>query len=137
MKFTTCRCWAALFVIIAMMMMMASTSTSKSNVVSAATPQCPTSRQQHASQPPQIFGVSKRLPTTAAYTLSVRGGAVLEPESLDDVQAIILKAASEQKLVVIDFTGMISCCWLDRFLFVFFCSLHNSLLTTPSSKHRQ
>ena len=50
---------------------------------------------------PTIFGVSKRLPAM----LSVRGGAVLEPESADDVQAIILKAASEQKLVVIDFTG--------------------------------
>jgi hypothetical protein len=72
--------------------------------VSAATPQvhqCPTSSSSRQQQQPQIFGVSKRLPAM----LSVRGGAVLEPETLDDVQAIILKASSEQKLVVIDFTG--------------------------------
>jgi hypothetical protein len=47
-----------------------------------------------------IFGVSKRLPV-----MSVRGGAVLEPESLDDVESILIKAGSEQKLVVIDFSA--------------------------------
>lgn len=97
MMLTTKTLWAAIFV--AMM------AASKSVIVSAIPQvQCPTvppsSTRQH--QQPQIFGVSKRLPAM----LSVRGGAVLEPETADDVQAIILKAASEQKLVVIDFTGL-------------------------------
>ena len=48
---------------------------------------------------PSVFGVSKRLP------LQIRGGAVTEPTSLQDVEAAILKASSEQKLVVIDFTA--------------------------------
>jgi hypothetical protein len=91
---------------VAMMMLMAS-HPSVVVVVSAATPQVPSSCPASSSRPqsaPQIFGVAKRLPTVAM--LSVRGGAVLEPETLDDVQAIILKASSEQKLVVIDFTGI-------------------------------
>ena len=48
-----------------------------------------------------IFGVPKRLPSI----LSMRGGAVLEPETLQDVESILLKAGSEQKLVVIDFSA--------------------------------
>lgn len=48
-----------------------------------------------------IFGVIQRLPSV----VSMRGGAVLEPESHDDVKALIVKAGSEQKLVVIDFTA--------------------------------
>jgi hypothetical protein len=35
----------------------------------------------------------------------VRGGEVLEPESLQDVDAILLRAGSEGKLVVIDFSA--------------------------------
>ena len=54
-----------------------------------------------------LFGVSQRLPSV----LSMRGGAVEEPASLDDVKALLLKAGGEQKLVVIDFTGT----------FFFFC----------------
>ena len=58
-------------------------------------------------QPPQtstlnsIFGVSTRLPAM----MSVRGGAVLEPKTLEDVESMLLKAGSEQKLVVIDFSA--------------------------------
>jgi thiol-disulfide isomerase/thioredoxin len=38
-------------------------------------------------------------------TLSLRGGDVLEPKSLPDVDAIIMKASNEGKLVVIDFSA--------------------------------
>lgn len=55
----------------------------------------------HENLLPAIFGVSKRVPAL----LSMRGGQVHEPETLEDVQAIILKAGSEQKLVVIDFSA--------------------------------
>ena len=48
---------------------------------------------------PSVFGVSKRLPVL------IRGGAVAEPGTLEDVEAAVLKAASEQKLVVIDFSA--------------------------------
>jgi thioredoxin 1 len=37
--------------------------------------------------------------------IEVRGGAVLEPESAADVDAIVLRAGSEGKLVVIDFSA--------------------------------
>jgi hypothetical protein len=47
------------------------------------------------------FGVSKRLPTV----LSMRGGEVLEPETLEGVESILLKAGSENKLVVVDFSA--------------------------------
>lgn len=47
--------------------------------------------------PTSVFGVPKS-------ALSVRGGEVLEPESLEDVEAILLKAGSGQ-LVVIDFSA--------------------------------
>jgi hypothetical protein len=33
----------------------------------------------------------------------MRGGQVFEPTSVEEVEAILLKAGSEQKLVVIDF----------------------------------
>ena len=48
---------------------------------------------------PSVFGVSHRLP------LAVRGGAVAEPATLSDVEAAVLKASSEGKLVVIDFSA--------------------------------
>mmetsp|Transcript_5724 Transcript_5724/g.7043 ORF Transcript_5724/g.7043 Transcript_5724/m.7043 type:complete len:166 (+) Transcript_5724:95-592(+) len=38
-------------------------------------------------------------------TLSLRGGEVLEPTTLDDVTTIIMKASNEGKLVVIDFSA--------------------------------
>jgi thioredoxin 1 len=47
-----------------------------------------------------IFGVAQRLPA-----IEVRGGAVLEPESAADVDAIVIRAGSEGKLVVIDFSA--------------------------------
>ena len=49
---------------------------------------------------PSVFGISKRTPS-----LLVRGGAVAEPETLADVEAAILKASSEGKLVVVDFSA--------------------------------
>ncbi|KAL7571038.1 hypothetical protein ACA910_003755 [Epithemia clementina (nom. ined.)] len=67
--------------------------------VQAPLPTCRTPQQQQP--PPSLFGVSQRLPSM----LSIRGGAVEEPESLADVKALLLKAGSEQKLVVIDFTA--------------------------------
>lgn len=49
-----------------------------------------------------LFGVPQRIPA-----LQVRGGAgsVIEPETLEDVESILLKAGAESKLVVIDFTA--------------------------------
>ena len=71
----------------------------------AATPspkqQQPPPPQQTAAALNSIFGVSTRLPPM----MSLRGGAVLEPKSLDDVESMLLKAGSEQKLVVIDFSA--------------------------------
>lgn len=69
-------------------------------VMAAPAGACP-SRQQKQSETaaPSIFGVSRQLPAL----LSMRGGQVFEPETLEDVEAILLKAGSEQKLVVIDF----------------------------------
>ena len=48
----------------------------------------------------------KRAPGFApARLVQLRGGELHHPETVDDVDAIILKASSEQKLVVIDFTA--------------------------------
>ena len=47
---------------------------------------------------PTIFGVSKS-------ALSVRGGEVLEPETLEDVESILIKAGASNQLVVIDFSA--------------------------------
>ena len=66
-----------------------------------ATPSPQVPQQQRQLTPASIFGVSKRLPTL----MSIRGGEVMEPESLDEVESILTKAGSEQKLVVIDFTA--------------------------------
>ena len=49
---------------------------------------------------PSVFGVAKRLPLAIP-----RGGAVAELTTLEDVEAAVLKASSEQKLVVIDFSA--------------------------------
>jgi hypothetical protein len=61
----------------------------------------PTSNSNDIAFLSPVFGLSKRLPSS----LSVRGGEVLEPESADDVDSILIKAGSENKLVVIDFTA--------------------------------
>ena len=47
---------------------------------------------------PTAFGISKHL-------VNIRGGAVAEPATLQDVEAVLLKASSEGKLVVIDFSA--------------------------------
>ena len=49
------------------------------------------------SQCPSFFGVSK-------LALQTRGGEVLEPTTLQNVQDILSKAGSENQLVVIDFS---------------------------------
>ena len=48
-----------------------------------------------------VFGVSKRLPNV----LAIRGGDVLEPTDSSDVDSILIKAGSESKFVVIDFSA--------------------------------
>ncbi|GKY96196.1 hypothetical protein MPSEU_000579500 [Mayamaea pseudoterrestris] len=59
----------------------------------------------------KVFGVSaKKIPSTRSRTTcssihSLRGGAVHEPETLADVEALLIKAGSEGKLVVIDFSA--------------------------------
>jgi hypothetical protein len=58
---------------------------------------CPSRQSETAA--PSLFGVSQKLPPF----LSMRGGQVFEPETLEEVEAILLKAGSKQKLVVIDF----------------------------------
>ena len=40
--------------------------------------------------------------------MSLRGGAVLEPKTLGEVDGILLKASAEGKLVVIDFSATVS-----------------------------
>mmetsp|Transcript_5610 Transcript_5610/g.11559 ORF Transcript_5610/g.11559 Transcript_5610/m.11559 type:complete len:181 (+) Transcript_5610:27-569(+) len=77
----------------------------------AATPpvQAPTNRNcpsttpktTTAATPQGLFGVSQRLPSLP----TIRGGAVEEPVSPEDVDSLILKAGAEEKLVVIDFTA--------------------------------
>jgi hypothetical protein len=51
-------------------------------------------------RPTPLFGVPQRIPA-----LQVRGGSVVEPDTLEDVEDILLKAGAESKLVVIDFTA--------------------------------
>lgn len=47
-----------------------------------------------------VFGVSSRRVVT-----DLRGGAVEEPASAEDMDAILLRASSEGKLVVVDFSA--------------------------------
>jgi len=44
-------------------------------------------------------------PSSLDTTLSIRGGEVLEPSTLSEVDDILMKASAEGKLVVIDFTA--------------------------------
>jgi hypothetical protein len=64
--------------------------------------------------PASFFGISRHvaLPPTkqkptlvCATNIIPRGGEVLEPESALDVDAVLIRAGSEGKLVVIDFTA--------------------------------
>mmetsp|Transcript_18590 Transcript_18590/g.26163 ORF Transcript_18590/g.26163 Transcript_18590/m.26163 type:complete len:170 (+) Transcript_18590:108-617(+) len=48
------------------------------------------------------FGLPHKLLNSA---LTLRGGEVLEPSTLEDVNAIILKASAQGKLVIIDFSA--------------------------------
>lgn len=47
---------------------------------------------------PTFFGVPK-------HAINVRGGQVLQPDTLEEVESILLRAGSESKLVVIDFSA--------------------------------
>lgn len=81
------------------LLVFASSVVSVAEATSAAVPSGSSSCSPPKSKP--IFGVAQRLPAI----VEVRGGAVLEPESAADVDAILLKAGSEGKLVVIDFSA--------------------------------
>ena len=56
-----------------------------------------------------MFGVPEtkigRTPNVANAIHSIRGGELHEPETLDDVNSLVLKAGSAGQLVVIDFTA--------------------------------
>jgi hypothetical protein len=54
-----------------------------------------TSAAQHGSSTNSILDT----------TLSIRGGEVIEPTTLDQVQDILMKASAEGKAVVIDFSA--------------------------------
>mmetsp|Transcript_39911 Transcript_39911/g.82988 ORF Transcript_39911/g.82988 Transcript_39911/m.82988 type:complete len:173 (+) Transcript_39911:141-659(+) len=96
MQFSICTLWSVLL----------TTSLVVWNGVTATPPvQAPTTCHTPSSTIPPttvdggLFGVSQRLPVL------MRGGAVEEPDSLQDVESIILRAGGEGKLVVIDFTA--------------------------------
>ena len=68
------------------------------------------------SSPSKIPGKCKKQIDTPAFNahppfapsspvMSLRGGAVLEPKTLGEVDGILLKASAEGKLVVIDFSA--------------------------------
>jgi thioredoxin 1 len=68
-------------------------------------PNAPPAPSVFSSSDESFFGVAniKKIPTSI---LSIpRGGAVHHCESLADVDAILVRAGSEEKLVVIDFTA--------------------------------
>jgi hypothetical protein len=52
-----------------------------------------------------IFGVPEAKRAAAAAALHIRGGDLHEPETLADVEALVLNAATNNQLVVIDFTA--------------------------------
>jgi thioredoxin 1 len=61
--------------------------------LAAATP--PTPRSTCPASP---FGIARN-------ALNVRGGEVIEPETLEDVESILIKAGASNQLVVIDFSA--------------------------------
>lgn len=60
-----------------------------------------------ASCSSKMFGVPKNKLSSAATAVDgiPRGGEVLEPTDLDDVETILLQAGAESQLVVIDFSA--------------------------------
>ena len=71
--------------------------------------------EKTVSGPSPTFVVpkSEEIPTTCTTTsdcldttLMLRGGEVLEPATLEDVDTILMKASNEGKLVVIDFSAI-------------------------------
>ena len=54
-----------------------------------------------------VFGIpeAKLARNTASVVHGLRGGELHEPETLDDVNSLVLKAGSASQLVVIDFTA--------------------------------
>jgi hypothetical protein len=46
-----------------------------------------------------------KVPSSLGAALSLRGGEVLEPTTLSEVDDILIKASAEGKLVVIDFSA--------------------------------
>ena len=59
----------------------------------------------------KIFGIARRVPSHRSSSscqstiVSLRGGQVIEPETLEEVESILVRAGSEGKLVVIDFSA--------------------------------
>jgi thiol-disulfide isomerase/thioredoxin len=67
----------------------------------AATPAPATCAASTASSSNNVFGVKRGLNTIT----QLRGGELHEPDSLEDMDEIVLNAASNHQLVVIDFTA--------------------------------
>ena len=74
-----------------------------------------------------VFGIPeaklarKNVATTATASVvhGLRGGELHEPQTLDDVNSLVLKAGSAGQLVVIDFTATYVC---SKFLLLMFSS---------------
>jgi hypothetical protein len=69
----------------------------------------PTPATTCASSANNAFGMPKSgsglTSSSSSSPLHVRGGEVLQPDSVEEVEAIILNAANNNQLVVVDFTA--------------------------------
>jgi hypothetical protein len=71
----------------------------------------PTPATTCASSANNAFGMPKSgsgltsSSSSSSSPLHVRGGEVLQPDSVEEVEAIILNAANNNQLVVVDFTA--------------------------------
>ena len=70
------------------------------------------SNNNNHHETPIIFGRVRRIPATSSRTTvsssvvsQLRGGAVHEPETLEDVEALLVQAGSQSQLVVLDFSA--------------------------------